>query len=509
MQLLESGHINEMDTSRFGLKRFFNGCGDCGFSVNYRKTEIKISIEQSIAMMVNNFKTDLESTLQQTVEACVVTIPSSFNSGQRFAVKNAIRSTGIDVIAILNSSTASAITYVHEKLPKKEKKIVIIDMGASFLDVGVFRVNQGSVETLASGCEFNLGGNSFVWPLFNHFVQEIQQETGVNVDNDNKLKARLFLACEKLKEKLSATNEDAREELGIIDGKQSFTLKMTKVVFEDISALLLDSVVDTVSKVVTNSNVNFNKKREIILVGNGGRIPIVQERLRKIFKINPIKLILNSDEAIATGAAYFINGQNNITEIVTTKLEVEIGTFRSEEIMQGTKLPNNKEVSIIHDKTVDLRVRQRNFVFTLHISKSIIHLHIDQNGLVRVFSEGQISESEFETSILLDHWDVNKQKVKEIRDQESKFATNDHKEEVKQKNDLQQTCYSIQHLMNNAEDLKELSNCCEHILSIVKSQATVDLNEMKEDCQLMKSILANMKEWKKLVTKVKTKNAAC
>lgn len=501
MELLTSK--NGTSTSRFGLKQYFNGPEDWGFCVNYQKNAIKISLEHSIAMMVKNFKTDLESTLQKTIAACVVTVPSSFNTGQRFAIKNAILATGMDVKAILNSSTASAITYVYEKLPQGQRNILIVDMGANFLDVGVFRVDGNSVETLASKCESNLGGDSFVWRLFDHFAPEIQKLTLL----DNKLKARLFLACEKLKKKLSA-NTDARVELGINDGTQVFPLEMTKREFENISSGLLGSVVDTVEQVLKDSNVHFATIHEIILAGDGGRIPAVQVCLRDFFQGRRIEMFLNNDEASATGACYFDGPiKEKVKEIVTTDLEVECDTPSGNFnvlIERGEKLPATTKITQNYSDLVELRVGQGNFAFIHRIPKTIIQVSIDGNGLLKILSVIQRTLKPNKLNVLLDIQNVHQEKVQLIQDQEKFFAINDFRKHADLKNELEERCYSVQDLMTTLKYTDpQLAKYCEDILKMVSSnQKSIDPNALQEKCNLMKSFEFHMKELEKLMKKV-------
>lgn len=87
--------------------------------------------------------------LGEEVGHAVVAVPTSFNDNQRQAVKDAGATVGLNVLRIINESTAAVIAYELER-SDDEQNVVILDFGASKTDVTVVEIDYGVIETLAT-----------------------------------------------------------------------------------------------------------------------------------------------------------------------------------------------------------------------------------------------------------------------------------------------------------------------------------------------------------------------
>lgn len=64
-------------------------------------------------MVLFKMKKTADSYLHNPVNNVVVTVPASFNDSQRRATINAGKIAGLNVLRIVNESTAAAIAYGH------------------------------------------------------------------------------------------------------------------------------------------------------------------------------------------------------------------------------------------------------------------------------------------------------------------------------------------------------------------------------------------------------------
>jgi L1 cell adhesion molecule like protein len=80
------------------------------------KGETKIfSPEEISSMVLTKMKETAETCLGKTVTSAVITVPAHFNNSQRQATMDAGAIAGLNVLGIMNESTAAAIAYGRDK----------------------------------------------------------------------------------------------------------------------------------------------------------------------------------------------------------------------------------------------------------------------------------------------------------------------------------------------------------------------------------------------------------
>ena len=83
--------------------------GNPKFQVEYKGEEKTFSPEEISSMILADMKQIAEAYLGQTVTDAVITVPAYFNNAQRQATRNAAAVAGLNVLRIINESTAAAI----------------------------------------------------------------------------------------------------------------------------------------------------------------------------------------------------------------------------------------------------------------------------------------------------------------------------------------------------------------------------------------------------------------
>ena len=125
--------------------------------VNYKEEEKEFSPEELSSMVLIKMKEIAESYLGRSVANAVITVPAYFNDAQRQATKDAGAIAGLNVLRIINEPTAAALAYGLDQKGKKEKTVLIFDLGGGTFDVSVLTIEDGIFEVKATAGDVHLG----------------------------------------------------------------------------------------------------------------------------------------------------------------------------------------------------------------------------------------------------------------------------------------------------------------------------------------------------------------
>src|SRR3974377_1233581 len=102
------------------------------------------SPSQISAFVLQKRKETAEANLGQKVTQAVITVPAYFNDAQRQATKDAGKIAGLEVLRIINSPTAAALSYGLDK--KKSGTIAVYDLGGGTFDLSILEIGGGVFE---------------------------------------------------------------------------------------------------------------------------------------------------------------------------------------------------------------------------------------------------------------------------------------------------------------------------------------------------------------------------
>ncbi len=270
------------------------------YSKNYSPPEISAKILQKM-------RKDAEDYLNDKITEAVITVPAYFNDSQRKATMEAGTIAGLNVKRIINEPTAAALAYGLQK--KKDVKIAVYDLGGGTFDISILQGGEEEgtniIEVLSTNGDTHLGGDDFDQRIIKYLIDEFKKDQGIDLLNDKQALQRLKEAAEKAKCELSSTTST---EINVpyitadASGPKHLSLNLTRAKLESLVSDLVEKTIGPCKKALSDAKLAASDINEVILVGGQTRMPLVQNKVKELFKREPHGGV-NPDEVVASGAA--------------------------------------------------------------------------------------------------------------------------------------------------------------------------------------------------------------
>ncbi|XP_049291223.1 heat shock 70 kDa protein 4 isoform X2 [Anopheles funestus] len=280
--------------------------GGIGIRVNYLDEEHVFTPEQITAMLFTKLKDDAFKELKTQINDCVVTVPSYFTNAQRQALLDAANISGLNVLRLMNETTATALSYGFYKqdLPVPEEKprnVIFVDCGHASLQVSACAFHKGSLKMLAS-CSDSVGGRDFDLVLATHFSKEFQTKYKIDASSKKRAFLRLMAEVEKLKKNMSANSTKLPLNIECFMNEIDVHSSMQRSEMEELSGHLFRRIESTMRKLLADSKLTAEEIHSVEIVGGSSRIPAIKQLIEQIFG-KSASTTLNQDEAVSRGAA--------------------------------------------------------------------------------------------------------------------------------------------------------------------------------------------------------------
>ena len=131
-------------------------------------------------------------------------VPAYFDTSQRLATKEAAASAGLDVLCIIDEPIAAAIAFGLDRRSKAEKNVLVFDLGGRTFDVSLLGISSGVFTVKAISGYTHWGSEDFDNALLEHFKDQFERRTKLDISNDARAVLRLRSACERAKRSLSS-----------------------------------------------------------------------------------------------------------------------------------------------------------------------------------------------------------------------------------------------------------------------------------------------------------------
>ena len=281
--------------------------GTVGVEVKYLGQTQQFSATQLVGAYFGKLRDIAANELKVGVTDVVLAVPLWYTDIQRRAIIDAASIAGLNVLRLINDTTATALGYGITKsdLPEADspKHVIFVDVGHSSLSAAVVAFSKGQLIVKSTAFDTNIGGRYIDQALVNHFAEQFKEKYRIDVSSNPKATFRLTAGCDKVKKILSANTEAPLSVESIMNDIDASS-RLTRDEYESLIASVLDRIPAPLSQVLQDAGLTLEQIDAIELVGGCTRIPAVRAKIQSVFPGKSLSTTLNQDEAIARGATF-------------------------------------------------------------------------------------------------------------------------------------------------------------------------------------------------------------
>ena len=254
---------------------------------------------------------------EDSISACVITIPAKFTPDQIAATKRAANLAGIDHCELLQEPIAASMAYGLSSV-KKNGYWVVFDFGGGTFDAAVLKVEDGIMQVTDTEGDNYLGGKNLDYAIVDDIIIPYLRQNFVIddiMDDDSKrqiLRDAMKFYAEQAKNQLSFKDKcdimSQIDEFG--DDDEGTPLELDMVVTQDqlepVVSPIFQKAVDITKALIKRNNLE-GKLDTLILVGGPTYSPVLRQLLKDQVTPN-VDTSIDPMTAVAKGAALYASG---------------------------------------------------------------------------------------------------------------------------------------------------------------------------------------------------------
>lgn len=275
------------------------------FRVRYNGEVRTLPAEQIAAAMLEELRGTAEAGLGPStrVRDCVVAAPAYWTDAQRRAMLDACRLADLNVLRLVNETTAVALQYgILRPLPEKEtRNVLFVDVSHASTQAAAVAFKTGRLDVLATDADRHLGARNFDLALFEHLAADIAERYKLPVRENAKARMKLMKECARIKKVLSA-NTQTPFNVEYLMNDTDVSGKITRDEFEAACAGLVARVTQPLDRALAAAGLRKEDLYAVEVVGGASRIPMVLQALQSWFG-RDVSRTCDGDESVARGAA--------------------------------------------------------------------------------------------------------------------------------------------------------------------------------------------------------------
>ena len=231
------------------------------------------------------------------ISAAVISVPAHFDEVRRKATMDAGTMAGLNVIGIVNEPVAAAIYYATTRAVSG--KVLVYDLGGGTFDVTIMQVNGQQVDIICSQGDHALGGIDFDKEILKILEQSYEEKFGQGLIVSDEERANYEDEAEDIKKILSRRSVAKK----MLYGQHgNMRIEITREMFEKAISSLMARIDILLEVALKEAGIGPSEIDKVLLVGGSSRIPLIRQRLEKMFGFAP-ETTVNVDECVALGAA--------------------------------------------------------------------------------------------------------------------------------------------------------------------------------------------------------------
>ena len=275
---------------------------------------------------------------KQADDYYVLTVPHYFTDAERAALLDAADIAKINVMAVVNSLTASALAYGYfqrnlptpgpagipvpgpqdtasnqQALTERPRQVIFVDFGYGGLRAALAEYTSAGFRILSRAGDRHVGGQQFDDRLAKHFVEKFNgqyakqiskgQVPPLSAARHRKAFAKLLTAAEKTKRLLSANKDSIPVSLECLHNDLDLSTKISRQEFEELCGDLFERIRGCLSQLLMNTpELRLEDLHAVEVIGGSSRIPKFKNIVEETFRKTP-STTLHATESSAKGCA--------------------------------------------------------------------------------------------------------------------------------------------------------------------------------------------------------------
>merc|ERR1712038_410991 len=281
--------------------------GEIRIQLQYMGQDRAYTPEEITAMLLTKLKETAEEALKTKVKDIVISVPSYFVDSERRAVLDAAAIAGLNVLKLMNDTTATALAYgiYKQDLPAPEEKprnVVFVDCGHTGIQAAACSFNKGKLVMQSCAYDRSCGGRAFNEVLAKKFAEDFKAKYKVDAFTNVKAMLKLISESEKLKKQMSANTNKMPLNIECFMEDKDVSGSVNREEFEELIAPYTRQIENVLHDVLATSKWKHEDIYSVEVVGGSTRVPIIKSLIEKVFGKTP-NTTLNSDEAVSRGCA--------------------------------------------------------------------------------------------------------------------------------------------------------------------------------------------------------------
>ncbi|KAJ1557708.1 70-kilodalton heat shock protein [Nowakowskiella sp. JEL0078] len=287
------------------------------------------TVTEITSRFLSKLKLTAEGYVGKNVNGCVLSVPIHLVDDAKIQLVTAARIAGFTDVYTMHEPVAAALAFETKsksavansdaikssdggvggligsiESDKKDKMVLVLDLGAHQLNATLLRSSDGIFSILDSDDEFGLGGAQFDEVLVKYCVTEFKRKSKMDISESRRSMIKLRAGCETTKKTLSRTDVAPCSIESLYDG-MDFNITINRGRFEMLAEPLFLKCKEVVRNVLKKTSVDASEVDEVLLVGGSSRIPRFQAVIKSMFTNGKTSINSNvePDEAIALGCA--------------------------------------------------------------------------------------------------------------------------------------------------------------------------------------------------------------
>lgn len=281
-------------------------------SINQSKTPIELSAE-----VLKELKTFVNTG--EVLDSAVITIPSSFDTIQSNATKEAGIQAGFKQVVLLQEPIAASLAYANMKKERemKDGNWLVYDLGGGTFDVALINIKDGEMKVLDHEGDNFLGGADFDNLIVEKIIipKILEDYSFTNLEDEmksasGKFNAKYYTLLKRAEEAKIILSSKTSSEL-VVDGFEDedgneldFEFVITRSEFNDLIKPYIEGTIEMIKKIITRNSLKPTDIQYTLMVGGSTYIPFVRSRVEEVLQI-PVNCEIDPTTAVAIGAAHY------------------------------------------------------------------------------------------------------------------------------------------------------------------------------------------------------------